>query len=254
MSQISAYLKYLRKCHGRHGVHSPFVYDLLEKGIYSSFELKDQEIKSHAKELRRDKRPFTNDFGTNSGAFKGAGSLGEFARKASMPKKYGRLLARLTAYFKPKEIVELGTCLGMSSAYMASYTEKLITCEGNALLAEKARSFHKTIGNTHVEVVNASFDKFLDESISTREKKIEFVFIDGDHSYEATMKYFNKLLAKVDAHSILVFDDIHWSKGMEKAWSEMQQHNRVTLSLDFFKFGILFFMPVLRKQHFSLWY
>lgn len=254
MNKLVAYLKYLRKCHGRHGVHSPFVYNLLEKGIYSSFDFQDRAISLQSKKLRKDKSPFTNNFGTNAGAFNGTGSLGEFARKASMPKKYGRLLARLTAYFKPKEVVELGTCLGISSAYMAGYTEKLITCEGNTVLADKARNFHNALANSHVEVVNTSFDEFLAKSISNRDKKIEFVFIDGDHSYEATMKYFRKLLARVDEHSILVFDDIHWSKGMEKAWGEMQQHKEVTLSLDFFKFGILFFMPVLRKQHFSLWY
>lgn len=253
MRIVIAYLKYLWRCNGRHGIHSPFVYDLLENNLYKKQEIDCSKPKNIRKTALADKRPLHNDYGTNAGAFSGMGSIAEMARKASIPHKYGLLLVKLVKHFNPSLVVEMGTCMGLSSSYMAMATDKVLSCEGNPVLAETAKTHLRNQEIDNVEVVNKSFANFIQEDLAQL-PSIPFLYLDGDHSYEATLDYFLKLLPKADHQSVWVFDDIYWSTGMTKAWEEIKKHPNVTLSLDFFKFGVLFFKPVKQKQHFTIWY
>jgi len=51
----------------------------------------------------------------------------------------------------------------------------------------------------------------------------------------------------------LVFDDIHWSAEMEKAWLEIKSHPSVQYTIDIFFLGFVFFRPDFKvKQNFSI--
>ncbi|WP_170227133.1 O-methyltransferase [Luteibaculum oceani] len=252
MSRVISFIKYLWHCNGRHGVHSPFVYQLLEDGLY----IKNNDFKAIQqlrKELRKDNTPIRNNFGTNAGAYKGQGTIGDLAKKAGISHRYGTLLAKLVKYFNPEFILELGTSLGISSAYMAQHNVQITTVEGNDKIASYAKSNHQKLGLDNLEVVCSDFDTYIDQSLRNI-PSIPFLYLDGDHSYEATMRYFSKLKSKATSDSVFVFDDIYWSPGMTKAWEEIKQDEIVTLSLDFYKMGVVFFKPVKEKQHFRIWY
>ncbi|MFZ9719521.1 MAG: class I SAM-dependent methyltransferase, partial [Chitinophagaceae bacterium] len=83
--------------------------------------------------------------------------------------------------------------------------------------------------------------------------KLDFVFIDGNHAYAPTLRYFNAMLPFVHSGTVMILDDIHWSAEMEKAWQAISNHSAVTLSIDLFFVGILFFREEqLHKQHFRI--
>ncbi len=82
--------------------------------------------------------------------------------------------------------------------------------------------------------------------------EVEMVYIDGNHTKNATLSYFNQLLPKVTSQSILIFDDIYWSSEMEDAWEQIKNHPKVTVTIDLFELGIVFFNPELSKENFVL--
>lgn len=250
---IASFLKYAWRAKGPHGIHSPFVFDLARKGLKAPLPNTVDDIKNLRKQLAKDQVPVSNTFGTNSGAFPGKGTMADLVKKASIPSRYGALLYRLAAHYQPSTILELGSCIGFSTAYLAATGIPVTTVEGNANFAALTRRHLTDLGLSNVAVINATFQDFIDTDVPQL-PFIPFLYLDGDHSYEATMKYFNQLLPTARDESIWVFDDIYWSKGMREAWQEIQQHPRVGFSLDFFKFGVVSFKPMIQKQHFYIWY
>ncbi len=82
--------------------------------------------------------------------------------------------------------------------------------------------------------------------------KYSLLFIDGNHQKEATLAYFEKLLPTVHNDSVMIFDDIHWSKGMEEAWEIIKQHSEVRVTIDTFQWGLVFFRREQEKEHFVI--
>ena len=157
-------------------------------------------------------------------------------------------------YYGPKQIIELGTSLGITTAYLASANPaaKVTTFEGSNAIAKIAGHNHQLLGLTNVDLIEGNFDEQLPLWLA-QNKSVDFAFIDGNHAFKPTMAYFEALLDVVEDHSILVFDDIHWSKEMEGAWAQISAHSRVTLSIDLFFIGIVFFRKEFaQKQQFSI--
>ena len=122
--------------------------------------------------------------------------------------------------------------------------------EGAKAVADVAKKNFNTLGLKNIELVEGNFDETLTGTI-TKMGNIDMVFVDGNHRYEPTVRYFRDLLPAMQEHSILVFDDIHWSKEMEQAWEEIKQDPAVTLSIDLFFIGLVFFRKEQKaKQHF----
>ena len=105
---------------------------------------------------------------------------------------------------------------------------------------------------TGINLVVGRFEDTL-EAVLKKVGKIDFAFIDGNHRYDATMNYFHSLLPYTHAYSVLVFDDIYWSEDMKRAWEEIKNHSSVTLTIDLFWCGLVFFRKEnAEKQHFKL--
>ena len=240
----------------RHGIHSPFVYNLVDKVIY---DFKDKpeylEIENLRKNLLKDDRTITiTDLG--------AGSLVNnhkqkkiktLAKNALKPKKLAQLLYRLAKEFNPDTLVELGTCLGITSAYFSKAIPngKIITMEGCPQTAAVANENLNKLNISNTEVVIGNFDFNFPKYVESQEK-IDFVFIDGNHRKQATLDYFELCLSKIHENSILIFDDIYWSPGMHEAWDEIKKHPKVMLTIDLFWIGLVFFKPDRVKQHFKI--
>lgn len=176
------------------------------------------------------------------------------AKSSLKPKKYSQLLFRMVNYFQPSFVLELGTSLGITSSYLASGNNnaKVITMEGSPHVAAIARKNFEWLQLKNISVIEGNFDETLPKLISSTQTA-DFVFIDGNHRKEPTIRYFEQLLPKISNNSIFIFDDIHWSKEMEEAWETIKQHNAVTLSIDLFFIGIIFFRKEQKeKQHFTI--
>ena len=249
---------YLTASNGKgHGIHSPFVYDFIkivlnDKKKYHEYDL----IEKLRAELLSDKRIIeVEDFGAGSLAvpFKEK-KVSDITRSFLKSKKFAKLLFRIVKYYKPNTIVELGTSLGISSSYMASATKasKVITLEGAKNVAAIAEQNFSKLNLENVKVKQGNFDETLPAILSEIEV-VDLLFIDGNHRKEPTLRYFKNFLKKANDQSIFIFDDIHWSKEMEDAWKEIQLHPEVTLTIDLFFIGIVFFKKDFKaKQHFTI--
>jgi predicted O-methyltransferase YrrM len=242
-----------------HGTHSPFVYDFIEKVLNAKLFLPNQLlIENRRKQLAGSKITIeVTDFGAGSAVIKkNKRVVGAMAKSSLKPKKYAEVLAKIVSYYKPNTIVELGTSFGITTSYIASINKdaKVFSFEGDENIAKIAtESFVKSeVMNVTLGVGN--FDETLPKYIE-KQPKLDFVFIDGNHAKEPTLRYFELLKPFLHNNSIIVFDDIHWSKGMENAWDAIKKDALVSETIDLFFIGIVFFRKEqLAKQHFTIRY
>jgi len=256
--QIKQYIKHLRNAKSRfgHGVHSPFVYELIEQvfnhqGRYYAFH----KIEQVREQLLKEKKIITiEDFGAGSSQTKSnKRAISDIARSALLQKEHAQLLFRLVNRFRPSTILELGTSLGTTTAYLAlaRKTAQVYTFEGSPEISRIAKRNLDYIKLKNVQLITGPFDKKLPLALD-RIETVDFAFIDGNHTYEATIRYFEMLLNKSSERSVFVFDDIYWSEGMTKAWKQIIKHPKVTISIDLFRMGIIFFRPESTKEDFII--
>ncbi|RCH54810.1 SAM-dependent methyltransferase [Mucilaginibacter hurinus] len=248
------YLLHRLKAKTRHGIHSPFVYRLVDKVIYD-FDAKKVygEIEDRRNELLADNRVITvTDLGAgshlNNNKQKRVSAIAKNALKAP---KLAQLLARLASDVKPDSIIELGTCLGITSIYLqkAVPAAKVYTLEGCPQTAGVAKEQFTKEGLNDINLTVGNFDDTL-HGIIEGLPKLDFVFVDGNHQKEATLKYFEWCLPKVHENTLLIFDDIYWSQGMKEAWAQIKAHPKVTVTVDLFWIGLVYFKPGMTKEDF----
>ena len=248
------YLLHWFKAKDRHGLHSPFVYRLADEVIYD-FEVK--KVYLEIEELRTRLLSDSNiinitDFGAGSLLNKNKKKkIGDIAKNALKPPKLAQLLYRLVEDAKPGYIIELGTSLGITVVYLqkAASGAKVYTLEGCPEIAAIAQATFEKAGLDGIELVTGNFDDKLPEVIG-KLPALDFVFVDGNHQREATLRYFEWCLPKVHENTLLVFDDIYWSEGMKAAWKSIKAHPQVTLTIDLFWIGLVFFKKGRVKEGF----
>ena len=248
------YLLHRFKAKTRHGVHSPFVYRLIDKVIYD-FQPKKvyAGIEALRKQLLNDKRSIqVIDLGAGSKVNNDqTKKIRDIARNALKPRRLAQLLYRLAADLKPLNIIELGTCLGITTVYLqnASPKAKVYSLEGSPETAAVALETFQKAGLTNIAEITGNFDDTLPGVIKELDQ-LDFVFVDGNHQRDATLKYFEWCLPKVHEDTMLIFDDIYWSEGMKEAWSVIKAHPRVTVTVDLFWIGLVFFKKGQAKEDF----
>lgn len=253
---LKSYIRHRLIAKTRHGVHSPFVYRLIDEVIYNFKPRKEyQDIELLREKLLKDERFITiTDLGAGSHVNNNKQKqVKQLAKNALKTPKLAQLIYRIVNEHKPSNIIELGTCLGLTTAYMAKAGAgaELISIEGCPETASVAKENLNALGVKNVEVRTGDFDQRFPEVINDVDK-LDFVFIDGNHRKEATLNYFKWCLPKVHEGSVLIFDDIYWSKGMEEAWTEIKAHPQVTVSIDLFWVGIVYFKQGQVKEDFRV--
>ena len=191
------------------------------------------------------------DYGAGSTYSKNTNrKVASILRHSVKPRKYAELLFRMVQEWKPTTMLELGTSLGLTSMYIAKANKegKLISVEGSHEIATFARKGFEKFDCSNIVQIVGQFDEVLPD-ILTENKRIDFAFVDGNHQESATIRYFDRLVKHVNQDTVLVFDDIHWSAGMENAWEHIKNHDSVTLSIDLFEMGIVFFFKRNQKEH-----
>jgi len=253
------YLQYYFTAGNRHDVHSPFVYALVEEVLRDKRQpAAFREVEALRKELLHSRETLqVTDLG--AGSLTGAGpvrQVADIARHAAKPPKFGQLFYRLVQYLQPQYLLELGTSLGLSTAYMALARPEaeVITIEGCPNIAARARRNFEALDIYNIRQQTGNFDEVL-PALLPELPRLDWVYIDGNHRKDPTLAYFEQCLSRAHDQSLLIFDDIHWTPGMEAAWRTIQQHPRVTLTIDLFFIGLVFFRPEVKvPQHFVLKY
>lgn len=207
-------------------------------------------IETRRQQLLADERLLeVTDFGAGSGHLKTRQrKVKDIAATSLKPAKYARLLHRLVRYYQYQHILELGTSLGITTAYLASANRnyRVITCEGAGAIAGVANEGFKQLELSNICIETGPFEDTLPR-ILKQQPAPELVFIDGNHREAPTLQYFHQLLEVMPQNGLLIFDDIHWSAEMESAWETIQKHPAVTLSVDLFFIGLVWINPDFRQ-------
>jgi len=250
-----SYFSFLLKSSNQHGIHSPFVYDLITKCFYNKKKYSEYlDISSFRKSLLNSKDTITvEDFGAGSLKFSSnERKISDIAKIAGASFSESKLFFRIVNYFSPKSILEFGTSLGISTFTFnkANNKSEITTIEGSKSIYNWNIPNLGKYNFANTSFLNILFDDYL-KTIDNN-KKFDLIFIDGNHSYSATIKYFETLRKHTHNDSIIIFDDIHWSEGMDRAWKEIIKNEDVRVSIDTFHFGVVFFRKEQRKEHFII--
>ena len=253
---IIRYIKYLLKSKNHHAIHSPFVFDLVTNIIYKKTSTnKTTDIDSLRTSLcDNNKLISVKDFGAGSNINKNKErKIKDIAKNSSKNKKFGELLYRIVKYFKPTEIFELGTSFGISTLYLskANPNSNITTFEGCKESAKIAIENFKKLDCTNIDTIVGEFGENFSKKLAEK-SNVNMVFVDGNHSEDATIRYFEESIKYSDQKTILIFDDIHWSSGMEKAWDYIKKSQKTRVTVDLFFVGLVFLDQKLSKENFII--
>ena len=252
---LGDYIKFRFKSTNAHGLHSPFMYNLATRCFYDKTKYDDyQKLKTYHQFLSRQNKTIKiNDLGAGSKKFQSdKRKIKDIARISGSSLNDMKIYYRLSKYFKPKNILELGTSLGKATYSLALGNPQadIITVEGDKNLAGFSRSlFDKE--KINAQVINQDFDSFL-KSLNQTKKQFDLILIDGNHRYQPTLNYFEKLQKHIHNDTIVLVDDIYWTDEMKQAWQKLKEHPSVRQSVDTFHFGMLFFRKQQFKQNFMI--
>ncbi|HCX99672.1 MAG TPA: SAM-dependent methyltransferase [Bacteroidales bacterium] len=238
-----------------HGIHSPLVYSFAR-----------DVVRKKERDRYIDEIEWYRDWQIQSPllikkSHHGAGSklaynempIGRLIRSSSVSSKHGVFLYRLAKWLDAKQILELGTSVGISTMYLsgAQPHAKIVSLEGDrerALLAKHSFDFMEC---NNIEVIEGDFDITLSSGLS-RLPVLDMVFFDGNHSAEPTLRYFKQCLEHIHNNTAFVFDDIRWSNEMFRTWQVIANHSSVSVSIDLFSLGVVLFRKDIPKQHFVI--
>jgi len=259
LKTIIHYLNYCFTSKTRFDVHSPFVYSFITQVLDDNRHYSEYKILNKLSLLNSSNNTIVEETDLGAGSQfsrKKNGKAKELFSNTALKPKYSRFLFRICSYYKPNNIIELGTGFGTSSCSMALAQNKpnVITIEGNKSIAEILKKHFEQLGLKNITILTGSFDVLLSDVLNEL-NSVDLAFIDGNHQKDKTIEYFQMISAKCNNDSIVIFDDIRWSDGMLEAWNTIISNPQVTLSFDLFRIGIVFFRKEQKvKEHFVLRY
>lgn len=234
-------------------VQPPFAFSLLE----AAYKARRGEpgIERERQRLREDRSSFLEsvDHGAGSNFFGERKSVGAIARTSLKRKRYAAAVAAWAEVIGAKRVLELGTCLGITTAYLANRPGvEVVTLEGNADRLQVAEGVWRRLGlGARIRGVQGKFADTLLE-VLTEGKLFDLIFIDGHHEGEALKGYLSQLLPHLAEDGLVVCDDIHWSCDMEAAWMEIVAGGDWSLVMDTFEMGLLSRRKGLTPSEFSV--
>lgn len=248
--KIKSFLSWWLEAVDEHSLHSPFFFDLYTRQIKPPRH-PDQfrHIESLRKKLLHDQRVISvEDLGLNQKQ-KTRRRISYIAATALSTPRFSNVYFRLARHFDAKCIVELGTAFGINTLYLAENRDASVTTfEGSSAIADIAALTFEFAAKKNIRLIRGNIEKTLPGFLQTV-RRVDFAFVDANHRYDPTLRYFEWLVRKFHEKSVLVLDDIHHSREMEMAWGVIKNHRLVYGTADLYRCGIVFFDPSLNKQH-----
>lgn len=229
--QIFQYLKFQLTARNQHGVHSPFVYQIVTKGFYS-----------------KGNKTAQNKYQTISKNL----ALNKKLKASRISIKKPKLMLKVIAYFMPENNLEIGTSFGLGTTLIkiGNPNASVTTLENlnDTLVHSKKICEKNKFENT--TFVQGDFSQTIPDS--SKNKKFDWIHLHGEYSKEEVINYFEACLFSTHNETLFVFDSIHKSKEMSTAWSVIKQHPKVTVTIDVFYYGFVFFRKEQEKEHFKI--
>lgn len=249
MNLLAEYIKYRLKAKKRHGIHSPFVYEMSDCVFRQKIDSKSQNtIDDYRYKLINDNQLIeVTDFGVGSKKMGNKRNVSSIF-KTSSAGNYGKCLFQLSHYYKPQRILELGTSLGFGSLHFAlgNPASEVISIEGCPNTAEIAKSMLSNY--PHIEICVGQFS----EQIPLLDGTFDIIYLDGHHDGLATLKYLEQLDKHIHDETLILMDDIRWSDDMYDAWKTVVNSSDWHVTIDLFRMGIAVQRKSQVKEHFTL--
>lgn len=253
--KIRAFIRFLLQSSNQYGVHSPFVFDFISNCFYKKANLKKiATIKKVRKSIYQNQHVITiTDYGKGSRIFKNNDrKIGDIARIAGMNKKKSAFILNIIEYLNIQNMLELGTSVGLGTATLSigNPNSKIITLEGCPNTANIAQSLFNKFDLSNIKLIVGNFNDTLKQPLNNN--LFDLIYMDGNHQKEPTLRYFNECISTIHNDSLIIIDDINWSAEMQQAWAKIKEHPKVTLTIDTFFWGIVFFRTSQEKQHYKI--
>lgn len=254
LQQAIDFLKYRLNAKNRHGIHSPFVYRLLDeviydfraKSVYHDIEKLRAELLEYTREIPLDDRDGES---INTGkTIKIKSCVGKLKSTLVL-----QLIYRLVEELKPLNIIEYGSSLGISTAYLAKAAPqaRIIHIDENketaSITAEILRKLNIQNVELHIGDLVASFPLFLKDI-----PQLDVVLIQSAKRRENILNNFKCCLPRLSNNSMMVFENIYQNKEMKEAWNEIKSHPEITVTLDLFQVGLVFIRRAQAKEDFTI--
>ncbi len=262
LQMLKNYIIWYATSKNLHGVHSPFMYHFMDQCLYARQDkIVFEDIELQRTRLIKNRQMLTfkdPGAGTRNGtALKQndftSKSIRQIAKHSLQPPKYARLLHRIAVYFQCKNILEMGTSFGITTAYLSKAVKdgNITTIEGVDAIADIADG---VFNNTNCDNVNLHRGVFSDvlPDVAAGSFPWDMIYLDGNHNGKDVLNYFSLLVKHINTEGVMILDDIRWSPSMWQAWNEIKNHQQVRVTADLFFMGLAFFNPALSKEHFSL--
>lgn len=253
MNIFAEYIKYHLNSKGRHDIHSPFVFDLLNKGFknFIPSDLKIYRKTVYKRYLSSKKTILVSDFGAGSKKMGSIRKISNIFKTSSSQGKYADLIYKLSKHFQPKSILELGTSLGVGTfhLYYGNPNTNLVTIEACPETRKVALGYALSPFKKHIQSVEDTFDHYLKTETP---QAFDLIFIDGHHHGPSLLNYMEILENWSHDETIFILDDIRWSNDMFEAWNKLIQDDKYHVSIDFFRMGVLVKRTHQQKEHFVL--
>ncbi len=255
---VPSYISYFLRVVDRHSLQAPFIFkfysDLVE-GIKSQHE--DPEIEKIRKAMLADKTKIRGiDYGAGSSYVPDTSrEISKIAKSGISSPKSCRLISCIARCQQPQTIIELGTSLGILTAYLSRAIPKgkIFTFEGNSDLCDQAKSISNFLSCKNIELVEGDIDQTLKMTLD-KISEVDFAIIDANHTKRALLTYYGMIKQKISNEGLIFIDDIRWSTEMYEGWLEITRDPDVKISIEFLQNGLLFFKTGLSKQHYILSY
>ena len=235
----------------QHSLHSPFLYQYYSEAVKGTVSVPEfDEAEKHRGSFLANRNYInTTDFGTGNSSKR---KIGDMAMRALASPGFCRFLYRTGNFLQANEILELGTCLGITTLYLASIPQvRVTTIEGCPETAGLADDLFQRSGKSNIRLVVDSIENHLPR-MAEAGHRFNLIFVDANHRYQPTLSYYQLCKEMIREDSIMIIHDIHTSREMDQAWKEIQKDPSATQTLDFFDCGIVFFNPGLNRQNIHL--
>ena len=251
--QLKSFIAYFLDNVDEHSLHSPFLFKFYTHVLKTQLQSESNaRLEGYRKKLGEDHRSIVvEDLGAGSAYFKSNSSrkVSDIARTSLSPRKFSHLYSRIIKEYDYKNVIELGTSLGLNSMYLGLSTSTHVrTFEGSESVANIAEELFTVAGSQNIKLVRGNIDVTLPVELGATDV-LDFALIDANHRYAPTLNYFDMLASKVSVKGMVVLDDIHATLQMEKAWKSIQEDSRVHATADLYRCGLVFFDPSLDEQH-----